>query len=92
MDLATDGTVEHFREKPITDDYINAGFFIFEPGVFALLNDDSVLEQEPLERLARDGQLVAYRHEGFWQPMDTYREYKMLNDLWDTGDPPWRLW
>ena len=92
MDLATDGTVEHFREKPMTDDYINAGFFIFEPGVFALLNDDSVLEQEPLERLAREGQLVAYRHEGFWQPMDTYREYKMLNDLWDTGDPPWRLW
>ena len=92
MDLALDGTVEHFREKPITDDYVNAGFFVFEPEVFSYLDEDCVLEREPLERLAGAGQLVAYRHDGFWQPMDTYREYQMLNALWDAGNAPWKIW
>lgn len=92
MDLADDGVVQRFREKPITDDYVNAGFFIFEPEVFGYLQHDSVLEQEPLEALARDGQLMAFRHDGFWQPMDTYREYTMLNQLWDDDSAPWKVW
>jgi len=92
MDLAPDGAVQRFREKPLTEDYVNAGFFVFEPQVFEYLDDDSILEQAPLEALAKDGQLVAYRHEGFWQPMDTYRESLMLNEMWDTGDAPWKVW
>lgn len=92
MDLDTAGVVERFREKPQTEDYVNAGFFIFEPEVFEYLDDECVLEQEPLEALARDGQLMAYRHDGFWQPMDTFREFQMLNEMWDSGKAPWKLW
>lgn len=92
MDLAPDGTVVQFREKPLTDDYVNAGFFVFEPQIMGYLDENSVLEQAPLEALAKDNQLVAYRHDGFWQPMDTYREYTMLNELWDSGNAPWKVW
>jgi glucose-1-phosphate cytidylyltransferase len=92
MDLASDGSVEQFREKPLTDDYVNAGFFIFEPGVFDYIGAESVLEQQPLEELAGAGELMAYRHEGFWQPMDTYREYAMLNQMWSSDDAPWKVW
>lgn len=92
VDLADDGTVERFREKPLTDDYVNAGFFVFEPGVFEYLDDDCILERDPLERLANDGQLMAFRHDGFWQPMDTYREYMMLNEAWNSGCAPWKVW
>jgi glucose-1-phosphate cytidylyltransferase len=92
MDLGADGAVERFREKPVTDDYVNAGFFVFEPAVFSYLSDDCVLEQGPLEALARDEELMAYRHDGFWQPMDTYREYTMLNQMWDKDEAPWRVW
>src|SRR5262245_40048479 len=92
MDIGGEGVVERFREKPQTDDYINAGFFVFEPRVLDYLDDDSVLEQQPLEALADDGQLVAYRHDGFWQPMDTYREFSLLNEMWDSGEAPWKVW
>jgi glucose-1-phosphate cytidylyltransferase len=92
MDLAADGQVRQFREKPQTDDYVNAGFFVFEPGVFDYLDEDCVLEQQPLERLADQQQLMAYRHEGFWQPMDTYREFTMLNEMWESGTAPWKTW
>lgn len=94
MNFGPDGRVEQFREKPIADGYVNAGFFVFEPHVFEYLSDDDdcVLEREPLEALARDGELMAYRHEGFWQPMDTYREYTMLNDMWRRDDAPWKTW
>ena len=92
MDIASDGVVEQFREKPQGDGNVNAGFFVFEPQVFDYLTPDCVLEEEPLERLAADGQLVAYRHEGFWQPMDTYRESTMLNEMWDRGEAPWKVW
>jgi glucose-1-phosphate cytidylyltransferase len=84
--------VQQFREKPAADGYINGGFFVFDRGVFKYLTEESVLEQEPLEQLARDGELSAYRHEGFWQPMDTYREYLFLNELWENGTAPWRTW
>lgn len=92
MDIDDDGRVERFREKPQTDGYVNAGFFVFEPGAFDYLDEDCVLEQDPLAKLAADGELFAYRHEGFWQPMDTYRELTMLNEMWDTGAAPWKVW
>ena len=92
MDIASDGAVQQFREKPLTDDYVNVGFFVFEPEVLEYLDEECVLEQAPLERLAREGQLMAYRHEGFWQPMDTYREFTMLNEMWDSGNAPWKVW
>lgn len=86
------GSVDHFREKPTADGWINAGFFVFEPGVFDYLGgDDTVLEETPLQALAKDGELVAFRHDGFFQPMDTYREAKLLNELWDSG-APWKVW
>jgi glucose-1-phosphate cytidylyltransferase len=90
-DLDEDGIVRGFHEKPRVDSWINGGFFCFEPGVFDYLADDSVLEREPLERLAADGQLRAYRHGGFWDCMDTYKDAVLLNDLWDSGEPPWRV-
>ncbi|MEQ1691084.1 MAG: glucose-1-phosphate cytidylyltransferase [Gemmatimonas sp.] len=85
--------VEEFTEKPQAEGgWINGGFFVFEPGVFDYIDGDStILERDPLERLARDGQLVAYRHPGFFQPMDTVRERDLLESLWATGQAPWRL-
>jgi glucose-1-phosphate cytidylyltransferase len=87
----SDGMVTRFREKPlISQDRVNGGFFVFEPGVLELLTgDDCVLEHEPLSTLAARGQLAAYEHNGFWQPMDTLRDRDELNRLWDTGDAPW---
>ena len=86
--------VASFSEKPQTEaGWINGGYFVFEPGIFDYLNDDSsVLEREPLERLARDGQLIAFRHPGFWQPMDTLREKELLEQLWTRGKAPWKTW
>jgi glucose-1-phosphate cytidylyltransferase len=85
-----DGRVLGFREKPRSEHWINGGFFCFEPAVLDRLAPDSVLEREPLERLARDDQLRAFRHEGFWECMDTYKDAVALNDLWESGEPPWR--
>jgi glucose-1-phosphate cytidylyltransferase len=84
--------VTGFVEKPRSEHWINGGFFCFEPGVFDCLDADSVLEREPLSRLAEDGQLRAYRHEGFWDCMDTYKDAVVLNDLWTAGKAPWRIW
>ena len=92
VDVADDGAVRQFREKPRSDDWINIGYFIFEPAIFDVLGDNSVLEQEPLHQLADEGRIAAYRHPGFWQPMDTYRESALLNDLWDSGAAPWKKW
>ena len=91
MDVDAEGRVSRFREKPTMDGWVNIGFFIMEPGVIDFLEDNSVLEEEPLAQLAAEGQLSAYRHQGFWQPMDTYRELRILNDLWDSGDAPWQV-
>ena len=93
--LSLDGDfVREFSEKPQTEaGWINGGFFVFEPKVFDYItDDDSVLEGEPLERLADDGELVAFRHTGFWQPMDTLREKEHLESLWNEGEAPWRMW
>jgi glucose-1-phosphate cytidylyltransferase len=92
MEVDGEGSVQRFREKPQVDGSVNAGFFVFEPGVFDYLDPNSILEEEPLARLAADGQLMAFQHDGFWQPMDTYRESVLLNNLWDSGAAPWRVW
>jgi glucose-1-phosphate cytidylyltransferase len=84
--------VAGFVEKPRSEHWINGGFFCFESGALAYLDADSVLERRPLERLAADGQLRAYRHEGFWDCMDTYKDAVVLNDLWAGGEAPWRVW
>jgi glucose-1-phosphate cytidylyltransferase len=84
--------VTGFVEKPRSDHWINGGFFCFEAGVFDYLEATSVLELEPLSRLAADGQLRAYRHKGFWDCMDTYKDAVVLNDLWAAGRAAWRTW
>jgi glucose-1-phosphate cytidylyltransferase len=91
-ELGEDDRVAGFVEKPRSEHWINGGFFCFEPGVLGYLSGDSVLEREPLERLAADAQLRAFRHEGFWDCMDTYKDAVVLNDLWAGGDAPWRVW
>ncbi len=93
--LELDGErVSAFAEKPQTSEgWINGGFFVFEPQVFDYLEgDDCMLEKTPLERLARDGQLVAYKHDGFWQPMDTLRDKQFLEELWNSNNAPWKVW
>jgi glucose-1-phosphate cytidylyltransferase len=93
--LVFDGDrVAKFTEKPqIGEGWINGAFFVLEPGVFDYIDgDDTVWEHEPLERLAADGQLMAYRHTSFWQCMDTLREKYILQRLWESGDAPWKLW
>jgi glucose-1-phosphate cytidylyltransferase len=90
--LDGDDRVVGFTEKPQSGHWINGGFFCFEEGVFEYLSEQSVLEREPLERLAADGHLRAYRHEGFWDCMDTYKDASMLNDLWEAGEAPWAVW
>jgi glucose-1-phosphate cytidylyltransferase len=91
-ELEGDTRVTGFREKPRSEHWINGGFFVFESDVLDRLQDDHVLEREPLEGLAADGELRAFRHEGFWDCMDTYKDAVLLNDLWASGAPPWRVW
>jgi glucose-1-phosphate cytidylyltransferase len=91
-ELDGDNRVLGFHEKPRSDHWINGGFFYFEPHVFDYLTDSSTLEREPLEGLADDGQLRAYRHTGFWECMDTYKDAVQLNDLWSQERPPWKVW
>jgi glucose-1-phosphate cytidylyltransferase len=87
-----DGRVLGFREKPRSEHWINGGFFCMERDSLDYLELDSVFERAPLEQLAAESQLRAYRHEGFWECMDTYKDAVALNDLWASGDAPWRLW
>ena len=91
-ELAPDGRVKGFREKPRSEHWINGGFFCFRSGALAYMEPDSVLERAPLERLAAQNELRAHRHEGFWDCMDTYKDAVILNDLWASGEAPWRLW
>ena len=90
-ELDDDGRVSGFREKPTSEHWINGGFFCFEAAVLDYLDEDSVLEREPLQRLAAAGELRARRHEGFWECMDTYKDAVALNDLWAGGRAPWRV-
>jgi glucose-1-phosphate cytidylyltransferase len=90
--LGGDGVVRGFIEKPRSEHWINGGFFCFEPEMADVLEEGSVLEREPLERLAGRGDLRAYRHEGFWDCMDTYKDAVLLNDLWAQERAPWKVW
>jgi glucose-1-phosphate cytidylyltransferase len=89
VELQPDGAVGSFSEKPRVEGWVNGGFFVFNRGVFDYLDGNPVLEQEPLRRLAADDQLMGYRHEGFWECMDTYKDNLELNAVWDAGDAPW---
>jgi len=91
-ELNGEGRVRGFREKPRLEHWINGGFFCFEPGALDYIGEAAVLEREPLERLAADGELHAYRHQGFWECMDTYKDAVSLNDAWSQGRAPWKLW
>ena len=91
-ELDGDARVKGFVEKPRSERWINGGFFCFEPGALDYIAEDSVLEREPLERLAQEGRLHGFRHEGFWDCMDTYKDAVMLNDLWSEGGAPWKVW
>ena len=91
-ELGADGVVRGFVEKPRSEHWVNGGFFCFDSDALALLGPDSVLEREPLERLADGGQLRAFRHDGFWACMDTYKDAVELDDLWAQGRAPWRIW
>jgi glucose-1-phosphate cytidylyltransferase len=89
-DVDDGGRVAGFVEKPRSEHWINGGFFCFEPAALDYLGADSVLEREPLRRMAADGELRAHRHHGFWDCMDTYKDAVVLNDLWARGEAPWR--
>ena len=93
LDISDDNVVG-FREKVVADDnWINGGFFILSPKVIGFIkDDDTIWEQEPLGNLAKLGQLKVYKHHGYWQPMDMLREKRILNQLWDTGAAPWKMW
>ena len=95
-ELAIDGqTITAFREKPDNEAaFISGGYFVFDPGIERYLDSDDscVLERAPMERLAKAGQLKAYCHDGFWQCMDTYREYELLNKMWSAGQAAWKMW
>jgi glucose-1-phosphate cytidylyltransferase len=90
--VGDDDVISGFAEKPRMEQWVNGGFMFLEPRALAYLDRDAVLEREPLERMAGDGELRAFRHEGFWDCMDTYKDAILLNDLWDGGSPPWRVW
>ena len=86
------GRVTNFLEKPRIQDFVNMGFFVFEPEIFSLVDLTGPLEIEPLQKLAHAGSLGSYEHRGFWEPMDTYREYLELNEMWSSGKAPWKVW
>ena len=94
LKFGLDNSVAHFQEKPDGDgSWINGGFFVLSPKVIERIEQDSTTwEREPLDGLAKDGELVAFKHDGFWQPMDTLREKNLLNEIWDSGKAPWKIW
>lgn len=92
LDITDENQVSKFREKPQADNWVNIGFFVFNIKVFEYLNEESILEDLPLGELAKLGELMAYKHDGFWQSMDTFREATILNELWKSGKAPWKNW
>jgi glucose-1-phosphate cytidylyltransferase len=94
IEMGNESQVRSFMEKPQAAGWINAGFFVFNRGVFDYLSaeENCIMEQDPLSRLAADGQLMAFRHEGFFFAMDTYRDFEALNKIWDSGNAPWKVW
>lgn len=92
VEIGENGMVSKFLEKPPGSEIINIGYMVAKKGIFNYLSNDGALEDEPLKSLARDGKLGAYRHTGFWQPMDTIRESELLNEMWATSSAPWKNW
>lgn len=92
LNIDEENLVTEFHEKPVMQDWINGGFFVFNREIFDYLDENSVLEREPLERLVQEKQLAAFRHTGFWKCMDTYKDNMEFNELWDAGDSPWKTW
>jgi len=95
LDIATDGNVKSFMEKPAGDgNWINAGYFVCQPEVFDYIQDgdNSIFEKKPLEQIAKEGKMGAFKHNGFWKPMDTLRDNVELNEMWDNGEAPWKVW
>jgi glucose-1-phosphate cytidylyltransferase len=92
MDIDQASAVRNFSEKPLSEAWVNGGYFIFNPEIFDYLSDDCILEKAPLEMLSNQGELMSYKHDGFWQPMDTYRETLELNELWESKKAPWFNW
>ncbi len=93
IEMNSIGRVTNFLEKPKTSGRASAGFFIFNPGIFDFLGGDAcILEREPLEKIAAEGELMAFQHDGFFYAMDTYREYEYLNELWNKNEAPWKVW
>lgn len=93
LDIDENNTIKSFMEKPKGDGaWINAGFFVCEPQVFDYITEDTMFEKAPLENLAKDGQLNAFKHKGFWQPMDTLRDKNYLTNLWQNNKAPWAVW
>jgi len=93
VDVGRDGAVERFAEKPRVEGWVSAGYFVFEREVFGYLGDDTcVLEHDPMQRLTQNAQLRAYQHDGFFYAMDTFREYQALNQMWSSGQAPWKVW
>lgn len=92
LSIGENNRVLSFQEKTKEDSYVNSGFFIFNQEIFDYLTPESTLEGEPLEKLSEQGELFAFRHDGFWQPMDTIREMEQLNTLWSEGRAPWKVW
>jgi glucose-1-phosphate cytidylyltransferase len=91
MDIGEDNSVERFREKPLLREWINGGFFVFDNRIFDHLGDNSVLEREPFEALCEVGEMKAYRHEGFWKCMDTFKDSLEFEQIWTDG-APWKVW
>ena len=92
LKLDKQSAVTDFEEKPMMQEWINGGFFVFNRGIFDYLDADCVLEREPLERLAQAGELIAYQHTGFWKCLDTYKDNVEFNQLWDVGQADWKVW
>ncbi|MFM1951234.1 MAG: Glucose-phosphate cytidylyltransferase [Actinomycetota bacterium] len=92
LEIDGSGQVSSFAEKPVSNQWVNGGFFVFETSIFEYLSDNSILERDPLETLAKNNQLMAWKHNGFWHPMDTIRDSQNLNNLWNNGEALWRTW
>jgi glucose-1-phosphate cytidylyltransferase len=91
LQMDCDGVVTDFLEKPLMNDWVNGGFFVFERAIFDYLNEESVLECEPLQQLAKERRIVAYRHPGFWKCLDTYKDRLEFNRMWESGEVGWDL-
>lgn len=92
IEVDDNSLVKRFREKPQSDGLISGGFFVFNRKIFDYLDENSILEQEPMMRLAEDRELAVYHHKGFWKSMDTYRDFLELNRMWENNDTPWKVW